>query len=185
MSIRLIPPCLDYQHSYCEYIDELGDEVRYPFTLDFDHSDFETLLQRLANHARGIGIPEGYSAHSTFWMVDGDQILGVSNLRHVLTDRLRQHGGHIGLGLRPSRRGQGLGRVLLALTIEQARLRGIGEIHIHCHRSNAASAAMIRSNGGVLVSEGVEDGSQEAIERYVIGMSQFDQGDPSSRSASS
>ena len=168
MSIRLIPPCLDYRQSYCEYIEELGDEVRYPFPLDFDHSDFEALLQRLASHARGIDIPEGYSAHSTFWMVDGDQILGVSNLRHVLTERLRQHGGHIGLGVRPSQRGRGLGRRLLKLTVEQAQRRGIREVHVHCHKANAASAAMIRSTGGVLVSEDPDEGVSEVIQRYVI-----------------
>lgn len=170
MPIRLIQPCPEYRQSYCDYIAELGDEVRYPFPLDFDHSDFDALLLRLANHARGIGVPEGFVANSTFWLVDGGELVGVSNLRHALNERLREHGGHIGLGVRPSRRGQGFGSLLLARTIEQARQRGIGEIHIHCHKSNAASAAMIRSNGGVLVSEVGEQGSQEIIERYLIAV---------------
>jgi len=47
MSRSLIKPCADFKASYDGYIRELGDEERYPFPLDFDHSDFPALLQGL------------------------------------------------------------------------------------------------------------------------------------------
>lgn len=168
MLFELVQPDLRFQSSYEDYIAELGDEVRYPFPLDFDHRDFAALLRRLEDLAEGRNIPEGFVPSSTFWLVCGDTLAGVANLRHCLNDRIRHCGGHIGLGVRPSFRGQGLGRTLMAMTIEQARMRGIGELHIHCHKDNEASARMIVANGGVLDSE-IDDGQPaRVVQRYVI-----------------
>lgn len=90
----------------------------------------------------------------------------MSNLRLNLTERLREHGGHIGLGIRPSQRGRGLGKLLLKLTIAEARKHGIAQVHVHCLKHNTASARVIIANGGVLESEGLHEG--ESLQRYVI-----------------
>lgn len=45
--MKLILPSAKYQASYCAYIDELGDEERYPFPLDFDYQDFGAMLARI------------------------------------------------------------------------------------------------------------------------------------------
>lgn len=165
---RLVRPDEAYKQSYREYIDELGAEVRYPFPLDFDHADFPALLTRLDEFEQGINIPPGFVPSSTYWLVQGNRLLGVSNLRHVLNDRIREAGGHIGLGIRPSCRGQGLGRELLALTMEQAKVRGISVLHIHCYKNNTASARMIMANGGLLDSE-IDDNGQW-VQRYLIAL---------------
>ena len=164
--MQLILPSREYEQSYREYILELGDEERYPFPLDFDHSDFHELLAKLENFRVGKGLPEGFVPASTFWLVDQGEILGVSNLRHYLNDRIRQAGGHIGLGIRPSKRGQRLGVGLLKRTLEKAYEQGISSVHIHCHKHNRPSARMITANGGVLESE-IKDGG-EIIQRYVV-----------------
>lgn len=166
MPIELITPAPDYESSYGAYIRDLGNEERYPFPLDFDHEDFPALLARLNGLAAGVGVPDGFVPSSTFWLVDGPDLIGVSNLRHHLNDRLRQHGGHIGLGIRPGLRGRGLGSRLLALTILEARKRGIEDVYVHCHQHNVASARMIVRNGGVLESEGDYQG--QPIQRYRI-----------------
>lgn len=168
MNYELVLPDAAYEPSYRAYIEELGDEERYPFPLDFDHADFASMLRRLDDFAQGVNLPEGFVPSSTFWLVHGDELVGVSNLRHVLNDRIREIGGHIGLGIRPSRRGRGLGNVLLALTIAEARRRGIDPIHVHCHKHNVVSARMINRNGGVLESEIAEPGSEEIIQRWRV-----------------
>lgn len=165
-AFELIAPKLDYEPSYCSYIHELGNEERYPFPLDFDHADFPALIARLNNLAAGVGVPDGFVPSSTFWLVDGPELIGVSNLRHYLNDRLLQHGGHIGLGIRPSYRGRALGSRLLALTVLEARKRGIVQVHVHCHTHNMPSARMIVRNGGVIESEGDYQG--QPIQRYRI-----------------
>lgn len=164
----LIKPCVEYEASYRAYISELGDEVRYPFPLDFDASDFGALLNRLADLEAGINLPDGRVPSSTYWLVEDGEIVGISNLRHFLNDELRHCGGHIGLGVRPLQRGQGLGVRLLQLTVDQARQIGIPEVHVHCYRWNEASARMIERCGGMLDSEVIKDQSGEVVRRYVI-----------------
>lgn len=168
MSFDLITPCHRYEQSYASYIRELGGEERYPFPLDYDHGDFEALLLRLADLANGRNVPPGYVPSSTFWLVQGEELVGVSNLRHHLNERIRLHGGHIGLGIRPSFRGRGLGNLLLARTIVEARRRGIIELHVHCHKGNVPSARMIVRNGGVLDSEVQDEGGGDLIQRYLV-----------------
>ena len=164
--MQLILPNSNYEVSYRHYIHELGDEVRYPFPLDFDHSNFAELLVRLERFSQGIDIPDGLVPASTFWLVDGDELVGVSNLRHYLNDRIRHAGGHIGLGIRPSRRGNGLGKQLLRLTLEQAAQRGIQDVHVHCYQHNLPSARMIMACGGKLESE-IEDRGK-VVQRYLV-----------------
>ena len=168
MARSLIGPALEYESSYRDFIPELGNEERYPFPLDFDHSDFPSLIARLTDFEAGRNLPAGYVASSTYWFVEAGEILGVSNLRHTLNQRIRRFGGHIGLGIRPSRRGQGLGAELMSLTIQEAWKQGIDEAHIHCYKSNPASAKIIEANGGVLHSEIEEGALASVVQRFVV-----------------
>src|SRR5688572_26709861 len=69
--------------------------------------------------------------HSTFWLVDAnDEIVGVSNLRHRLTDSLLRFGGHIGFGVRPSARRRGYATELLRATLVEARGRGLRRVRV-------------------------------------------------------
>lgn len=166
--LRLALPSHAHERSYRDYIVELGEEERYPFPLDFAHDDFPALLKRLDQFAHGIDLPDGYVSSSTYWLIEGEEIVGVSNLRHRLNDRIRFCGGHIGLGVRPSCRKRGLGNALLLLTLQAAKERGIDEVHIHCHKGNAASSRMILSAGGVLDSEVQEPQSDEVVQRFLV-----------------
>lgn len=168
MPVELVRPNEMYERSYRAYIEELGDEERYPFPLDFDHRDFPALLRRLSDFEMGRNLPEGYVPSSTYWLVENGELLGVSNLRHFLNESIFNAGGHIGMGIRPQARGRGLGNLLLSLTIAEARKRGIGELHIHCHKHNVASARMIMANGGVLDSEVSDGKSADPIQRYIV-----------------
>ncbi|WP_113906579.1 GNAT family N-acetyltransferase [Aliidiomarina celeris] len=163
--MKLILPNESFAESYHQYIAELGKEERYPFPLDFDASDFAALLERIENFRQGINLPEGYVPSTTYWLVSGDKLVGVSNLRHHLNERIAHAGGHIGLGIRPSERGKGFGNLLMKLTIEQAKARGIQPVHIHCYADNQASAKTIRANGGELHSE-ITDGGH-TVQRYI------------------
>ncbi|GJM10599.1 MAG: acetyltransferase [Lysobacteraceae bacterium] len=166
MSIALTKPSIEYKASYEAYIAELADEERYPFPLDYPHQDFPALLQRLEDLANGVNLPSGYVPSTTYWLIKDDDLIGVSNLRHFLNPALEQSGGHIGLGVRPSHRHAGIGKTLMALTIAEARKRGIGDIHIHCYKNNPASARLIVASGGKLHSE--VGHAPSIVQRYVV-----------------
>lgn len=150
--MKLIEPSLAFEVSYRGYINELGDEERYPFPLDFDDSDFPALLARLRDYASGSNLPAGVVPSSTYWLVDGCELIGVTNIRHRLNKAIEHCGGHLGLSIRPAYRGCGVGHDLMRRSIQLLQARGVKDIHIHCYAANPRSAATIQASGGILHS---------------------------------
>jgi predicted acetyltransferase len=167
---RLVRPAMEFRESYRALVAEFAarGEPFVPFPLGFPHENFEALLAQLAACAQGIGIPEGFVAHSTFWLVDDGEVVGVSNLRHRLTDSLRIEGGHIGYGVRPSARGRGHGTRMLALTLAEAARLAIPQALLTCAKENLASSAVIRANGGVLQDEAFLASRGEVVQRWWV-----------------
>lgn len=123
------------------------------------HEAFVALVQQLMDRRAGVGLPRGWVAGTTWWLVDGDVYLGQITIRHALTDALRQIGGHIGYGVRPSRRRQGLGTRMLELSLPHAHALGIDPAMITCDADNIGSRKIIERCGGELDAEYVHDGT--------------------------
>ena len=164
----LITPAVEFEQSYRSYIDELGSAERYPFTLDFRFDDFPAFVARLNNCSQGIDLPDGGVPHTTFWLVEDGEIVGVSSLRHHMTERLRLMGGHIGFGVRPSAQGRGVAKELLRQTVIQAGHLGISDVLVICLKENTASSRVIAANGGSLESEYSVPEYDGLLQRYVI-----------------
>lgn len=161
----LVKPHLRFKESYNNYINELANEERYPLTMDFDHTNFDSFLNKLKEYENGESLQEGHVANITYWLVEGSEIIGVSNLRPKLNEQIQYCGGHIGLGIRPSKRRNDFGSKLLELTIQEAWKLGLTELHIHCYKSNLASAKVIQANNGRLHSEITLN---QVVQRYVV-----------------
>ena len=105
--------------------------------------------------------------HCTYrWMVEGDRILGAIALRHELNDWLRDVGGHIGYGVRPSERRRGLASWALGEMLGMARRRGMDRVLITCQPANEASRRTIEKAGGVF--EDIRGTGDERVRRYWI-----------------
>lgn len=172
--LRFEKPHAGLQDSYRGLVDEFlerGEDL-VPFPLGFAHDDFDAFLAQLDACSRGEGLAEGWVPHTTYWLVRDDEVVGVSNLRHTLTDRLRREGGHIGYGVRPSARRFGFATELLRHTLVEARHHGISEALLTCAKENVGSARAILNNGGVLVSEEYLDEEAVLIQRYLIDTAQ-------------
>jgi predicted acetyltransferase len=167
---RLVTPSSAYRDSYLSLVAEFRQrgEAGVPFVLDFPTDDFPAFLRRMENCAAGSEVPKGFVAHETFWLVDSGEVVGVSNLRLSLTEGLRQEGGHIGYGIRPTARRRGHATRILALTLQKARGRGIGDVLVTCNRSNVGSAVTIMKNGGTLESEEFYPEKGDFKQRYWI-----------------
>ena len=124
------------------------------------------MLSKINEFEQGVNLPDGSVPSTTYWLVQDNELIGVSNLRHELNKQLTTAGGHIGLGIRPSFRRQGLGIKLLKMTLEQAKNKGINPVHIHCYQDNIASARMIMACGGLFDSEIEQDGV--VVVRYLV-----------------
>ena len=93
--------------------------------------------------------PAGYVPSTTLWWVSGAEYLGRLAIRHVLTPRLREHGGHIGYDVRPSARRRGHATAMLAAALPVARRLGIDSVLIMCEQDNTGSKKVIEANGGI------------------------------------
>ncbi len=170
-NVELVRPDASLRDSYRSLIAEFATtgEKLVPFVLAFEHADFDVFLSRLDACSRGIDLPKGFVAHSTYWLVRGQsEVVGVSNIRHQLTDALRREGGNIGYGIRPSARRSGLGIMILRKSLARAAELGITRVLVTCAKANIGSARTILRNGGVLESEEFLSDRGEIVQRYWI-----------------
>jgi len=142
---------LDYRQEYFDH-----GEMAIHGDSGFDEAaTYEDWLDKLVED---LTRDDGYFVPATtyFGVVNGE-IVGTLQIRHKLNDALRKGGGHIGFGIRPSRRRKGYATKMLTIALEKCREMGIDEVLIICYKTNTGSAKTIINNGGVLDSEYVDD----------------------------
>lgn len=127
-----------------------------------------TLLAELAAHAAGEGLAPGMMPSVRFWIMAGNVCIGAADIRLRLNEALKQYGGHLGLVLRPSVRGQGYSRQVNGLLLEEARKLGLTELLITCIAENHAAVRSLRSIAGIREEAGnaVFQGKNQAIYRF-------------------
>jgi predicted acetyltransferase len=157
--MELVAPNVKYKESFVAAAIEFGAEDhprtnRYkelsPQELD---RGFKEFCERERSRAEGGSMPEGYVAETVLWLVEGEVYIGRVSIRHTLTQKLQQTGGHIGYDIRPSMRRRGYGREILRLALPEAKKLGLERIMITCDATNIGSKRIIESNGGVLENE--------------------------------
>jgi predicted acetyltransferase len=162
--MELVLPSLEYKRSYIEAVQEYQAEQAKNSTISYYHklslpeleSDFEKYVEVVNSKAQGLNLEPGYVPQTTYWLVDDGEFIGSANIRHRLNENLLREGGHIGYGIRPSRREQGYGSRILVLALEKAKELGIVRVLVTCDETNGASRKIIERNGGVLENK-VED----------------------------
>jgi len=114
--------------------------------------------------------PLGWVRCSTYFLMEGERIIGTTQVRHSLNEATLHKGGHVGYGIRPMERGKGYGAKILALALEKCRDLGIQKALVTCDKSNIPSAKTIIRNGGMLENEFAEDDGN-VVQRYWIAVS--------------
>jgi predicted acetyltransferase len=155
----LVDPTERLHASWLEARDEWGRGVHQAGAglwlaeeLDVDTPEgFSTWLERLRRESDTSVPPDDGKVHATYWwIVERDTYLGAITLRHDLNDFLREVGGHVGFGLRPSARRRGLARWALGDVLQRARSLGLERVLVTCDDDNVASARTVEGNGGRL-----------------------------------
>ena len=136
-----------------------SDEVESP-------AGFAAWIARLAEEEDPAQAAESGRTRCTYrWIVECDRVLGGIALRHG-QDEFVQWAGHIGYGIRPSARGQGVATWALGRMLYEARAAGLDRVLLVCEADNLASAKTVERQGGVL--EGVQDTEHGPVRRYWI-----------------
>ncbi len=110
--------------------------------------EYKKWLVKSDNISNSVGLENWMVPQSTYWIyVDGAPV-GFGKLRHYLTEKLKEEGGHIGYAIRPTCRNRGYGKFLLKLLLEKAKDMGIEKVLITVHNDNTSSIKVALANGG-------------------------------------
>lgn len=166
----LSKPTIELKEEYLSFYQEWIDsgETMVPWVIEKDPSNFEAMVHFLLDSEKGVNLPEGWVPDSTFWLInENNRVLGAVNIRHRLTERLMDRGGHIGYGIRPTERRKGYATKLLALSLEKVKGYGVDKALITCDESNTASLRTIINNGGIQDTDFIEEDGN-VIKRFWI-----------------
>jgi predicted acetyltransferase len=165
---RLVKPDSSHEQAYLAYIREWTDreETIVPYSARLDGRGYTAFLMLQKDREDRSKIPAEFVVSSFYLFMEENTIVGAVSIRHELNDRLLATGGHIGYGIRPTRRGEGLAKIMLRLALEKVRKLGIQEVLVTCYKDNLRSARTIQSCGGVKENEVFLEGKWE--ERYWI-----------------
>ena len=173
---ELVAPSLRYARSYVAALREgfrRGAQDRASERrISQIEADFVRYIQAITDQSGSIRLPTGeivpkvpFSVH---WLVEGDEFIGETHIRHRLNDYLIKEGGHVGYGIRPAWRRQGYGKLILALALEECRRLGLHRVLVTCLEDNVASARIIEANGGELENVIADPAGRGPLCRYWI-----------------
>ncbi|MBD1371834.1 GNAT family N-acetyltransferase [Hazenella sp. IB182357] len=174
-SIYLVKPTVSMKEAYVSFYEEWkqsGEEM-IPSVIQKDPSAFEKMVQALHDAEAGRNLAAGRVPASTYWLVTASaKVVGAVNIRHRLTPYLYHRGGHIGYGIRPTERGKGYAKRLLALSLEQAKLWGIKRVLVTCDEQNIPSRRTILANGGIPDRNFIEENGN-VVQRFWVDLNHY------------
>lgn len=145
----LATPSEKYKESYLEAAREFQAEDRHLHdNLTSMEQQFGDFVQRLLERDDRSKLPPGIVPGAAYWLIDGNEYIGLLSLRYELNEHLRRFGGHIGYEIRPSKRRLGYGKEILRLGLEKARAHGLTRVLVTCDEDNTGSKKIIEHNGG-------------------------------------
>ena len=162
-------PSLARKEDAIEYIrehHEHNSNINGSGGLDRYLDDYEGWLQKLEDYKQPS---EDRVPALTYFLVreSDNKIIGMANIRLYLNDRLREEGGHIGYGIRPSERRKGYATEMIKLALEECKKLGIYEVLMTCDSDNIGSEKSIINNGGVLENIVIDENGKK-IKRFWI-----------------
>ena len=114
------------------------------------YEDYKAWLVANHNAANGVGLEDRMVPQTIYWLfVDGKPV-GMGKLRHALTDKLREEGGHAGYAVVASERNHGFGKALLKLLVGEAKGMGIEKLLLTVQNRNLPSIKVETGCGGVI-----------------------------------
>jgi predicted acetyltransferase len=124
------------------------DDWQFLLTDYVQDEEFSKYIDRVSSWKDEATVPEGRVASTFLVAVIDGKIAGRLSLRHRLNEFLGLVGGHIGYGVAPEFRGQGVATFMLKYGLEFMKERGEEKIFISCHSENVASRKIIEKCGG-------------------------------------
>ncbi|GMK37151.1 acetyltransferase [Paenibacillus sp. CCS19] len=168
--VQLVKPTTELREAYLDFYQEWVDsgEDMVPWVISKDPTDFDAMVQSLLNNEKDENLPAGWVPDSTYWLVTANnKVIGAVNIRHRLSEKLFNSGGHVGYGIRPTERRQGYATQLLAMALEKTKELGIEKVLVVCDEFNTASARTILRNGGSADVSFTDENGKEVLRFWI------------------
>ena len=112
-------------------------------------------------------------AYTYFLIRENDnKLIGMIDLRLELNEYLRNYGGHIGYGIRPTERRKGYNKINLYLCLLEAQKHGLEKVLITCADYNEGSRKTILSLDGEFEKNTFDERENENMELYWINVNE-------------
>ena len=157
-SFYLEKPSIERKNEIIDYINEFvlyNSDINGTGSLDkiLEGYTFEQALERCLNveneeYAKNLGRCQS----KTFLLIreNDNKIIGMINVRWNLTEEMKQFGGNIGYGIRPTERRKGYNKINLYLGLLEAQRLGLDKVMLDCDVNNIGSAKTMQALGGTL-----------------------------------
>lgn len=100
----------------------------------------------------------GRCQSKTFLLIreDDDRIVGAVNVRWNLIESMKEFGGNIGYGIRPTERRKGYNKINLYLALIEAYKLGLEEVILDCDVNNLGSVKTLEALNGILKKTAID-----------------------------
>ncbi len=151
-------PSLERKEEIFEYINEFveyNSDINGTGGLDkiIEGCTFEQALARcLSMEDEDYAKKINRCQSKTFLLIreNDNRIVGTINVRWNLTAAMKQFGGNIGYGIRPTERRKGYNKINLYLGLQEAQKLGLNRVMLDCDVNNIGSDGTLKALGGVL-----------------------------------
>lgn len=173
-NLYLTEPSKEYEKSFINYVlvYKNNNDEHYYNIYKKSLEGFDKYLKELHNNSKGIDVPEGWAATSTFWLIYNKEVIGVVRIRHKEVECA----GHIGCDISPHYRNKGYGTTALKLALGKAEKIGIKDAIVTCNIYNAASKNIIEKNKGKLIGTVDDPEENEKLFKYCISTEIYKEG---------
>jgi predicted acetyltransferase len=155
---RLVLPDHAYATSYIEALKEGHYRGIQPKKtakqIEAIEKDLDKHFEEVNKQGGAVRTPTGEVLdrvpYNLFWLVEGAQFIGEAIVTYRTNDFILSQAGQVGYGIRPSMKRKGYGNLILKLSLEKLKERGVKRALVTCNEHNIASMKIIEANGGVL-----------------------------------
>lgn len=157
-TIELIKPQKEHEAMALDYIREHiehGETDLHGGALMEKKASFDEWLTMVENNKDKSTVQDGWVQATTLFAIrkEDGKLIGMMDIRHELNDFLREYGGHLGMGVRPTERRKGYAVQILMKALGFCRSIGLDKVMAACYEENVASRNTILKCGGELERE--------------------------------
>jgi len=128
-----------------------GEDEMHGSALFDKTNSYDDWLIQLKNNSDETTVNSKWVVSTTFFAVR--KCDGKIDIRHTLNEFLKEYGGNIGYGVRPSERKKGYATEILKMALEYCKKLDLKKVMLACYKENEASSKTITKCGCILEKE--------------------------------